>query len=173
MTIGRFVDIDGFADPVWYSKRAITNILSLADVKKQYHVTYNSNDSAFIVHRQEHGLEDMVFMEHRSGLHYYDPRGRNLAFVTTVGGNKTLFTKRQVDGAERAHVLYASLSYPSVKDFKWILRANQIKDCPVTVQDAEVALKIWGPNITALKGKTLRKTPEPVVGDNVQIPKDS
>lgn len=42
----------------------------------------------------------------------------------------------------------------------------------MTVQDAEVALKIWGPNIAALKGKTTRKMPEPVVGDNVQIPKE-
>ena len=111
-------------------------------------------------------------MEHRSGLHYYDPRGGNLTFVTTVEGNKTLFTKRQVDGAEQARVLYTSLSYLLVEDFKWIFRANQIKDCPVTVQDAEVALNIWGPNIAALKGKTTRKMPEPVVGDNVQIPRE-
>ena len=171
MTIARVADVDGYSDPVWYSKRAITNILSLAKVGEQYHVTYDSRrDAAFIVHRQEFGLEDMVFIKHRSGLHYYDPRGEHLSFVVTVDGNKSLFTKRQVDGAERARVLYASLSHPSITDFKWILRTNQIKDCPVTVQDAEVALKIWGPNIAALKGKTTRRTPDPVVMDNVAIP---
>jgi hypothetical protein len=113
----------------------------------------------------------MVFTKHRSGLHYHDPRGEHLSFVVTVDGKKSLFTKRQVDGAERARVLYASFSHPSIMDFKWILRLNQIKDCPVTVQDAEVALKIWGPNIAALKGKTTRRMPDPVVVmDNVAIP---
>jgi hypothetical protein len=100
MTIGRIADINGFTDPVWYSKRAITNILSLAIVGEQYHVTYDSHDAAFIVHHQEFGMEDMVCKKHRSGLHYYDPRGGNLTFITTVEGNKSLFTKRQVAGAE-------------------------------------------------------------------------
>jgi hypothetical protein len=90
MKISRIADIEGFTDPVWYSKRAITNIISLAIAGEQYHVTYDSHDAAFIVHRQVFGMEDMVFKKHRSGLRYYDPRGGNLTFVTTVEGNKAL-----------------------------------------------------------------------------------
>jgi hypothetical protein len=37
-----------------------------------------------------------------------------------------------------------------MKDFKWVIRGNQIKDCPVTIQDIDVATKIWGNNIAAL-----------------------
>jgi len=56
-----------------------------------------------------------------------------------VESNKLPFSKRQISGAEKARNLYASLGYPSTKDFKWILQSNQIKDCPVTTQDdAEV-----------------------------------
>ena len=41
------------------------------------------------------------------------------------------------------------------------------------MQDAEIAYKIWGPNIAELKGKTTRKTPRVVKLDIIQIPKKS
>ena len=49
------------------------------------------------------------------------------------------------------------MSYPSWRDYKWMVQSNQIKDCPVTVQDIENASTIWGKNVAALKGKTTRK----------------
>ena len=61
--------------------------------------------------------------------------------------------------ADKARELYASLAYPLNMDYKWILKSNQIKDCPVSVKDAKAALKIWEPNIAALKEKTTRSTP--------------
>jgi hypothetical protein len=51
-----------------------------------------------------------------------------------------------------------------------VIRSNQIKDCPVTVQDVDVALKIWGKNIAALKGKPTRGKPNPVAKDFVKVP---
>ena len=43
--------VDGYHRRVWYNKEAITNILSLANVATQYHVTYDSkNRDGFIVH---------------------------------------------------------------------------------------------------------------------------
>ncbi len=35
-----------------------------------------------------------------------------------------------------------------------------------------VAYKIWGPSLAALKGKTVRKRPEPIKTDIVSIPKE-
>jgi hypothetical protein len=89
---------------------------------------------------------------------------KNFIFVETVSGNKQGSTQRQIKGAEVARTLYAQLSYPSWKDFKWVIRSNQIKDCPMTVQDVDVALKIWGKNIVALKGNTTRSKPSSVAG---------
>jgi hypothetical protein len=43
-----------------------------------------------------------------------------------------------------------------MKDFNWVIRINQINNCTMTVQDIDVALKIWGKNIAALKGKNTR-----------------
>jgi hypothetical protein len=54
----------------------------------------------------------------------------------------------------------------------WILRLNQIKDSPVTVEDAMAAFKIWGSSVAALKGKTVWKRPEPIKTDIVSIPKE-
>jgi hypothetical protein len=57
-----------------------------------------------------------------------------------------------------------------MKDFKWVIRSNQIKDCHVTVQDVDVAIKIWDKNIAALNGKTTRSKTNPVARDYVKVP---
>jgi hypothetical protein len=102
----------------------------------------------FVVHRESKSKPNMEFRMHESGLHFYDPRNNDeFIFVNTVSGNKEGFTQRQIKSAELARTLYATLSYPSWKDFKWVIRSNQIKDCPVTVQDVDVAHTIWGENI--------------------------
>jgi hypothetical protein len=71
--------------------------------------------------------------------------------------------------AEVARTLYVTLSYPFWKVFKWIIQSNQIKDCPGTVEDADGALKTWGKNIAALKGKITRSKPIPVARDFVKV----
>jgi hypothetical protein len=57
-----------------------------------------------------------------------------------------------------------------MKDFKWVIRSNQIKDCPVKVHAIDVALKIWGKNIATLKGKTTWSKTIPVARDYVKLP---
>jgi hypothetical protein len=125
----------------------------------------------FVVHRESQEKTNMEFCMRKCGLHYYDPRNVNhLAFVNTVSENKEGFTKRKIKGAEVAITLYKTLSYPSMKDFKWVIRSNQIKYCPVTVQYIDVAPEIWGKNIAALKGKTTRIKTIPVARDYVKFP---
>jgi hypothetical protein len=51
-----------------------------------------------------------------------------------------------------------------------VIQSNQIKDCPVTVQDIDVARKIWGKNMAALKGKTTRSKSIPVARNYVKVP---
>jgi hypothetical protein len=104
---------------------------------------------------QGSGASEPLFKEHGNGLHFFDPRQADFAFVETVESNMRLYCKRQVACADKARSLYASLGFPSQKDFMWILRSNQIKNSPVMVEDAMVAYKIWGPSVAALKGKTV------------------
>ena len=172
MLIDHKAAIDGYHLKVWFSKKAITNILALSNLTQQYRVTYDSNDRMFIVHREQEGKSNMHFKMHPSGLHYYDPCDTAVIMVSTVEGNKQGFTKRQIKGAEQARALYAKLGYPSIRDFKWVVQSNQIKDCPVTPQDIQVAHQIWGKDIAALKGKTTRKKSIHLVSDFVKIPKE-
>jgi hypothetical protein len=124
----------------------------------------------FVVHRELEGKPDMEFRMHKSGLHYFDPRDSEFTFVNTVSKNMAGFTKRQIKEAEVAQSLYSKLNYPSWKDCKLMIRSNQIKDCPVTVNHVDTALKIWGKNVMALKGKTIWTKPDPVVRDFVKVP---
>ena len=84
----------------------------------------------------------------------------------------SLFTKRQVESDDLVQNLQAGLAYPSVKDLKCIVQANMLKDSPVTTQDVDVALKIWGPSAAMLKGKTVRRKPPLVMEDKVEVPKE-
>jgi hypothetical protein len=55
---------------------------------------------------------------------------------------------------------------------KWAIQLNLIKDCPVTVKDMGTTIKVWGPSIAMLKGKTVRTTPPVVRQDVIEIPKE-
>ncbi len=146
----------GDCHKVWYLTCAITSILSLKFISSIYHVAYDSYDESFVVHREDAGILNLVFRMHHSRLHLHDPREEDFIFVNTVDENKISFSQRQINRAEKARTLYAALGYPSERDCQWILRSHQIKDCPVTVQDADVAFKIWVVNIASLKGMTTR-----------------
>jgi hypothetical protein len=173
MVVTRKATMPGYNKDFWFSTRAITNIIALSNLIQQYRVTYDSDDKMCVVHRESQGKPNMEFLMHKCGLHYYDPRNKNhIAFVNPVSENKKGFTKRQIKNAELSRTLYKTLSYPSMKDFKWVIQSNQIKDCPVTVQDIDVAQRIWGKNFAALKGKTTRSKSILVAGYYVKVTMD-
>jgi hypothetical protein len=99
--------VDNYAEPVWFSKKAIANIFAPKAMKKQYRVSYDSSEGSFLVHRDRAGLPDIPFKEHSNGLHFFDPRKTDFAFVETVESNMKLFLKRQVACADKARSLYA------------------------------------------------------------------
>jgi hypothetical protein len=173
MVVTRKAMMEGYNKPVWFSTQAITNIIALRNLINQYRVTYDSDDLMCVVHRESDSKPNMEFNMHKSGLHYYGPRKEHhMTFVNTVSEKKTGFTKRKIKCAEIAQNLYKTLSYPSMKDFKWVIWSNQIKDCPMTIQDIDVATKISGKNIAALKGKTTWSKTHPVARDYVKVPKE-
>jgi hypothetical protein len=154
---------------VWYSKDAITNILALSNVVKKYRVTYDSRDNVagFVIHKPN---GSKFFRMHTSGLHYFQPKERHSSFLLTVEENESGYTRRQVDAAREARALYGKVGHPSIRDFKAMIANNMITNCPVTVNDVDRAEHIYGKDIAALKGKTVRKTPKPVVVDYVDVP---
>ena len=81
-----------------------------------------------------------------------------------------MFTKRQYKQAREARRVYNIIGNPSLNDFKSIIKMNAIKDCPITLEDIDIAERIFGKDIASLKGKTTRKKPIPVIKDYVDIP---
>jgi hypothetical protein len=85
----------GYNKYVWFSTRAITNIIALSNLIQQYRITYDSDNNMCVVHRESQGKSSIEFRIQKCGLHYYNPRKeKHLAFINTVYENKEGFTKR-------------------------------------------------------------------------------
>jgi hypothetical protein len=61
------------------------------------------------------------------------------------------------------------LGNPSEKDFQGLVSGNLIPNCPIARADISNACKMFGPDLTSIRGKTVRQTPAPVVADYVAI----
>ena len=75
MRITQKADLPGlFPDHIkpadtWFSRKAITNLLSFKSLNNIYRIAYDSKkDKAFIVHRSEYGMTNLRFVEYPSGL---------------------------------------------------------------------------------------------------------
>jgi hypothetical protein len=49
---------------------------------------------------------------------------------------------------------------------------NLIKNCTVTTEDVNLARKAYGPDISGIKGKSMRGKPTTVVDNTVGIPEE-
>jgi hypothetical protein len=155
--------VKNFGD-VWFNTNSLANILSMANVRKVCRITMDTSlEAAMTVHRQDGS--HMKFTEYKSGLYYFDTAtvtkltspSQDYLFLNTVATNKGAYTRREIEGADRAQALYKKIGRPSKQAFVEILQNNLIRNCPVTPDDARRALKIYGPDIATLKGKTVKE----------------
>ena len=151
---------------VWYDSRAITNIYSMAEVEDEYKVTYNHVLKQFIVHLPSGPI---TFQRGPNNLYYFRPL-KSMSYIQSVQENKLPYTQRQLDRAKKAREMLQSLGSPTVADLKAIIRMNCIKNNPITIEDVNIAEKVFGPDIGSLKGKSTRRKPIPVVQDVIEIP---
>eukprot|EP00957_Ditylum_brightwellii_P025330 1916487-Ditylum_brightwellii.AAC.1 len=75
-------------------------------------------------------------------------------------------------GAIAARKLYALVGCPSLDDDKNIIKMDLLPNSPFSVKDINNTEFVFGSDLGALKGKTVRKTPEPVVTDYIEVPRD-
>jgi hypothetical protein len=164
--------IPGYKYSVWYSKKAITNIICLKNLIKCYRVTYDSEvDTTFVVHRSALGLPDLLFEMHPCGLHVcYPKKMGQFGFVQTVQDNMKLFSKRQLAGAQRARELHERLLCPSTPDYRAIVSAGGVPGSDVTLEDVKAAEVIWGRSVLKMKGNMTRKNGKRMTQSIVKVP---
>ena len=61
---------------------------------------------------------------------------------------------------------------PTIDELKKLIQINGIKNCPITDKDVDLAEKIFGPSIPALKGKSTRRRPEVIVDQTISLPNE-
>jgi len=90
--------------------------------------------------------------------------------VTTVEENCCAFTDRQFVLAKEPRHLHHIIGRPSIESLKALIKMNAIKNCPVEMEDVDIAVKIFGPDIGTPKGKSVRRPPNPVTENLIEIP---
>jgi hypothetical protein len=178
---------------VWYLPDGIANIFLVHELEKLYRITYNSWQGYYGVHTPK---GEVRFHKDKQGLPYIDLKessqeaammllqhkgktyeaGENevlkvgTSFVQTVHGKYKRHTKREILKAKEARRAQAMLGNPSEKDYQGMVRSNLIANCPFSLSDVTNAQAIFGPDLVIVRGKTVRQTPTPVVGDYVAVP---
>ena len=138
------------------------------------------NGGAFICRTKD---GDVVLKNNGKGMPYLDLREFEaeavrsfapevaLSFVQTVQGNMEGFTRREVEEAQKAREAQAMLGHPTDRDFLGMVRGGMISNCPVTTNAVKNAHQIFGPDLAGIRGRTVRRPPESVTTDYVQIPR--
>jgi hypothetical protein len=92
--------------------------------------------------------------------------------IKTVKENRVGYTQRQFEQAKRARELYLIVGMPTIETFKTLIKMNAIRNCPVTMEDVNIAKKIFGADMLSLKGKLTHCKSTPVREDTVEIPEE-
>ena len=146
---------------MWYAPDSVGNILALCDVRRLCRMTLDTAiEAVLVVHLPDSTV--LRFVEHLDGLYLLvpsvnsttNPPTYSYSCVSTVADNRAAFTRRELEGADRARQLYHTISRPSQQKFEAILDHGSILNCPVTKADAQRANVIYGPDLAYLKGKT-------------------
>jgi hypothetical protein len=169
-----------YPHPVWYNPKGVANILSLANVTKYYRVTMDSSASpSMTVHRNDNST--IQFEPSGNGLYKHELPSDTTAVntmwcmlansVPTVSDNAANYSKRAYQRAIEARRLQNIVMRPASKKYKEVI-LDYLRDAKVTRADIDAAEHIFGPNVGALRGKTVRR-PNPHVPSGVDaVPHD-
>ena len=159
----------------WLNKKGIANLLSIPQLEKDgYEVDYNTKRKWVVT---TPAGKKIVFKRDTgvcAGMPYIDMREHQEAFamIETVRKNFEGFTQKQVQDAILARDEQAMLAYPPDQEFNRMVSHKSLKNPrskPHAISDASA---IFGATRAGVRGNTVRKKPERVEADYVEIPRD-
>ncbi len=76
-----------------------------------------------------------------------------------------------MEEAKAAHESQGMLGHPTDRKFLGMVRSNMISDCRITENTVKNANLIFGPDLTGVTRRTVRRPPKPVHIEYVHIPR--
>jgi hypothetical protein len=151
----------------------VVNILSFHLVAKHYDVWYDST-VADEFHVEILGGQLVRFAPTAKGLYVCTgPRQEDStgwAFINLVDNRKQEYTRRQYRDAVQARRIQNIIMFPKTHSYGKIVESNMLPNCPISKEDIAVAEQLFGPNVGALKGKTVYQAGVPVHGRIEGVP---
>ena len=163
---------------MYCDEKQMANIISQCHLSDKYHNVYdNWVRDGYDVYTEDGVVEFNWTIE---GLYAYKlfkkyfnlvaklrekPSSEMSHLVSTVKENRKGYTPRQFERAKVARKLLHVLGCPTAEKLKLMLKQNLVRNCPVTAEDVNLAEQIFGLDMGALKGKTTRSKPTPVIED--------
>ena len=112
----------------------------------------------------------MKFEPYKGGLYVFDicklgnvnnnnnkPTFFDYSQLQTVDQNKSRYSDDEVARADQARTLYRRIGSPPIEHFAKILNSNYIRNCELTSKNAHRAIKIYGKDVVAIRGKSTKK----------------
>ena len=60
----------------------------------------------------------------------------------------------------------------TLQNLKMVLKQNLFKNCPITVKDVNFSEKIFGTDVSTLKGRSTRPRPPQIMDNTIEIPEE-
>jgi hypothetical protein len=147
----------------------VANIMSFFIVKQYYRVQYDSRKQDVLIVTKPDG-STMCFFPMAKGLYALDNHLSGWAHVSTVADRKSEYTKREYRDAVLARKIQNIIMFPGVQAYTKIADSKLLPNCPIGRHAIMAAERIFGPNLGALKGKTVKRASVPVAGRTNGVP---
>ena len=141
-------------EEMWLDEESMITAMSFAKLTERHRMQCdNYMGASFQVHTE---VGVVKFKQSIEGLchHEFSPEflealrekrnGGNAQSLAAVEDNAVGHTKAQQEKAKEARKLCHIVGAPTVKNFKFTMKSDQIQDCPITVKDIEAAEQIYG-----------------------------
>ena len=152
-----------YPEPVWFNPHGIANIMSLDSVAKYYRITMDTEaEPGMLLYKDDGHI--MRFTPTQKGLYHHNLKwedGGLWSFITTVADKADQYTHRAILRARAAWRFQNIIMRPGARQLMDVA-VSHLKGCPLTKADVKAAEDIYGPNLGALKGKTVAR-PNPHV----------
>ena len=173
LVVTKSCDLPRVASSIHFDPKGPANILAFYFLEDKFPTKYAREEKTFSF-RITYGVW-LNFKRHQTCLYVGDTADleercrrappeplSNRLLINTVAENVTKFTKREVDKAEYVSRLRKNAGFPSDRDLMATFLSGGILNNPLSPQDINRERAIKGPDVYALKGKSVSHKPEPI-----------